>query len=177
MSTYQMNKHKFLSDAEMNKLRESLKRKRYSDPRNTLMIELLLATGARRQELLNITHKDFWEHDDFGVVMIKGIKGSKDREVPISHELYARLRDFCGSTKGKVFTITTKRLEQVWHMYRPTNKGIHSTRHTFAIQVFKKHRDLRLVQMALGHKNIQNTMVYADYVYSVEEMSKLLSAV
>ena len=174
MSQYQINKQKFLSERELESLRACLKRNKFSDPRNTLIIELLLATGARRQEILNLTNKDFWKEETYGVVFIKGLKGSDDREIPIEMALFERLKAYCGQTVGRVFPITAKRLEQIWHIYRPVNKGLHSTRHTFAIELFKRERDLRLVQLALGHRNIQNTMVYAEYVYKTSEMSRLL---
>ncbi|CAM5999402.1 unnamed protein product [Sphagnum balticum] len=38
----------------------------------------------------------------------------------------------------------------------------------------QKTKDLRLVQVALGHRNITNTMVYADYIYSQQELRKLI---
>ncbi|HMN69805.1 MAG TPA: hypothetical protein PKC28_14775 [Bdellovibrionales bacterium] len=42
------------------------------------------------------------------------------------------------------------------------------------MRLYKKSKDLRLVQVALGHRNITNTMVYADYVYSQQELRKLI---
>ena len=33
---------------------------------------------------------------------------------------------------------------------------------------------LDLLQIALGHRNITNTMIYADFVYSQDEMRKLI---
>jgi integrase/recombinase XerC len=53
-------------------------------------------------------------------------------------------------------------------------KKFHSLRHTFAIELYQKTKDLRLVQVALGHRNITNTMIYADYVYSQQELRKLI---
>ena len=39
----------------------------------------------------------------------------------------------------------------------------------------RRRRDVgRLVQVALGHRNITNTMIYADYVYSQQELKKLI---
>jgi site-specific recombinase XerD len=38
---------------------------------------------------------------------------------------------------------------------------VHSTRHTFAMNLYRKSGDLRLVQTALGHKHISTTEIYA----------------
>jgi len=77
-------------------------------------------------------------------------------------------------TDQKIFPITYNRYRQIWEMYRPTHKKLHSLRHTFAIELYKKTKDIRLVQFALGHRNITNTMIYADYVYSQQELRKLI---
>ena len=37
----------------------------------------------------------------------------------------------------------------------------HSLRHTFATELYRRTRDLGLVQAALGHASITSTMVYA----------------
>jgi site-specific recombinase XerD len=38
---------------------------------------------------------------------------------------------------------------------------VHSTRHTFAMNLYRQTGDLRLVQTALGHKHISTTEIYA----------------
>ena len=73
-----------------------------------------------------------------------------------------------------LFPISYPRLVQIWQHYRPVHKKFHSLRHTFAIELYKKTKDIRLLQMALGHRNIANTMIYADYVYSQTELRRLL---
>jgi integrase/recombinase XerC len=39
---------------------------------------------------------------------------------------------------------------------------VHSTRHTFATNLYRQSRDLRLVQTALGHRHISTTEIYAQ---------------
>jgi len=77
-------------------------------------------------------------------------------------------------SSGSLFPISYHRLYQIWHQYRPVAKKFHSLRHTFAIRLYRKTKDLRLVQVALGHRNITNTMIYADYIYSQQELRKLI---
>lgn len=137
------------------------------------MLWLALRTGARAQELLNITKADLNSYDE--TVFIRGIKGSNDRELPVPSMLFQGLVRL-GETnqKKEVFPITYPRLYQIWEFYRPVPKKFHALRHTFAIELYRKTKDIRLVQVALGHRNITNTMVYADYVYSQQELRKLI---
>jgi integrase len=173
MSAYQLDQSKFLSDKDLERLTDTLKRNRYKDPRNVLLLELILATGGRGAEVLEIKRCDIHPNK---TVFIKGKKKSSNREIPLETGLYERLLEHCKETKPKelVFPITPRRLRQIWDCYRPVNKGVHCLRHTFALNHYKRTRDLRLIQTALGHKNIQNTMIYADYVYQTEEFRKLL---
>jgi integrase/recombinase XerC len=173
---YQMNKNKYLLNPEIDALEYLLNRHLESDLRNCLIIFMALKTGARAQEILNVTHSDVNNYDQ--TVFIRGIKGSNDREIPIHPNLFKKLNLYLvknpGASSSKIFDITYPRLYQVWDLYRPCAKKFHSLRHTFAIQLYQKTRDIRLVQVALGHRNIANTMVYADYVYSKQELKKLI---
>jgi len=170
---YSINSSKFLSDSEQDLLMKSLKNLHSKYPKWTLLIELAIKTGARASELLNIAPSDVNYEDK--MVLIHGIKGSMDRELPLSHDLFQKLADFIQKNPGnKVFNISYQRLYQVWNEFKPCNKSFHSLRHTFAINLYKKTRDIRLVQVALGHKQIANTMVYANYIFSKEELRRAI---
>ena len=41
-------------------------------------------------------------------------------------------------------------------------KSVHSLRHSYAVELYSKMKDLRAVQKQLRHISIQSTMVYAD---------------
>jgi integrase/recombinase XerC len=168
---YTLNRNKYLMDSEVERLETILDSFAGKDPRNCLLIKLALHTGARAQELLNLTGEDLHDHDES--VLIKGLKGSNDRELPLRRELFKTLRAQL-PPRGLIFPISYHRLYQIWHQYRPVPKKFHSLRHTFAIRLYRKTKDLRLVQVALGHRNITNTMIYADYLYSQQELRKLI---
>jgi integrase/recombinase XerC len=170
---YSLNKNKYLLEPEYEKLLNLIEVHYRTDTRNCLLLKLALKTGARAQELLNIRKGDLNSYEE--TVFIRGIKGSNDRELPIKPELFKQLYKFaqsCGTEK--IFPISYNRLRQVWELYRPVQKKFHCLRHTFAIQLYKKTKDVRLVQVALGHRNIMNTMIYADYVYSQQELRRLI---
>lgn len=177
---YSLNKNKYLLDYEYSRLMEILDSFEQRDPRNVLMLKMALSTGARATELLNIKKSDL----DYRAksVLINGIKGSNDREIPLEPKLFSNLSNYLQKdherkvSRGQdfIFDITYPRLVQIWLNYRPVEKSFHALRHTFAIRLYKKTKDIRLLQFALGHRNIANTMIYADYVYSQEELRRLI---
>jgi integrase len=170
---YSLNKNKYLLKPEVDRLRSILDQYQTEDPRNCLIISLGLRTGGRAQELLNILKSDLNSYDQ--TVLIRGIKGSNDREIPLAPRFFDAFYSWTLKQSGnRVFDISYQRLYQVWEFYRPIPKKFHSLRHTFAIELYQKTKDIRLVQVALGHRNITNTMIYADYVYSQSELKKLI---
>lgn len=168
---YSINKHKYLNDEEAAELTRVL---RSYPGRDSTLLLLLLHTGGRAQEILNLRPEDLNTSDQS--VFIRGLKDSNDREIPLSSWLFNLVLEESRWATTTLFNISYDRLRQIWLHYRPVAKKLHSLRHTFAITLYKRHRDLRLVQVALGHRNIQNTMVYADYVYSQQELRRLVVA-
>lgn len=170
-SRYSLNKNKYLSPDESERLEYLLKSFIDKERRNCCLLLLALYTGARATELLNLSFEDL--NDEYQSVFIKGIKGSNDREIPLPGWLYKEVSRIQSPSRS-MFPISYNRLRQIWHFYRPTQKKFHSLRHTFAIRLYKKSKDIRLLQVALGHRNITNTMIYADYLYTQEELRKLI---
>lgn len=170
---YSLNKNKYLLAEELSSFEKLLQKNLENDPRNCLVLLMLLKTGARAQEVLNLKISSLNIYDES--VLIIGLKGSNDREIPIASVLFKKLLHYSKSLKtDELFPISYNRLRQIWELYRPVNKKLHSLRHTFAIQLYKKSKDIRLVQVALGHRNVMNTMIYADYVYSQNELRRLI---
>ncbi len=170
---YSLNKNKYLLPPEVERVRQLVADFQAQDPRNCFLISLALRTGGRAQEILNLQKSDLNRYDQ--TVFIRGIKGSNDREIPLQARFFEELFRYSESISGtRIFDISYQRLYQIWEFYRPVTKTFHSLRHTFAIELYQKTKDLRLVQVALGHRNITNTMIYADYVYSQQELRRLI---
>lgn len=173
---YGLNKNKYLLEPESDRLHYLLESHHDKDSRNCTLLWTALHTGARAQEVLNLRHEDLNGYDE--TVFITGLKGSNDREIPLPGWLFRKLKAISELSKPVssqlIFPITYNRFRQIWELYRPVPKKLHALRHTFAIRLYKKTKDLRLVQVALGHRNITNTMIYADYVYSQQELRKLI---
>lgn len=160
---------KFLSASEVAELSSLLSR---HNTRDSLLITLLLETAARGQEVLNIRSSDL--NLDQMSVRISGLKRGRSREYPLSRSTFRKLKYLCYITNGHPFNIKTRRLREIWYQWRPANKRLHSLRHTRAIGIYRKTKDIKLTQQVLGHKSLTSTMVYVDYLYSVEELRRAL---
>ncbi len=163
-----LTRDKFLSPEEQEHLEKNVASA--NPDRDQLLIQLAMATGARAQEILNVNIKDLAESDTS--VYIRGLKGSRDREIPLPKALFIALKSL--ESEGRLFPISYQRLHQIWQNYRPNGKKFHALRHTFAINLYRRTKDVRLVQLALGHKDLRNTMVYVDFQYSIDELRKHL---
>jgi integrase len=173
-SRYALNKNKYLLEPEYQHLEMTLMRYKLKEPRNCLAIMVALKTGGRAQEVLNLRKSDMNAYDQS--LFIRGLKNSSDREIPVEESLYEDLETYARplASTDPLFDLSYHRLRQIWCDYRPIAKKFHCLRHTFAIRLYKKTRDIRLLQVALGHRNIANTMIYADYVYSQTELRRLI---
>jgi integrase len=161
---------KYLDDNEQQALIQLLRK---HSSRDSTMLLLLLHTGARATELLNCRQSDLSN----GALLIRGIKGSRDREIPLPTWLYQlaiqnAANGAPGASDAKLFNISYPRLYQIWCYWRPCKKKLHSLRHTFAINLYQKTKDINFVQRALGHKSILNTMVYQEFLYTQEHWRK-----
>lgn len=172
--SYFITKAKFLSSEEYTRLDQDLAESLPKDFRNVVMLWTAMHTGARASEVLNIKKSDLDRNQ--GTVYIHGLKGSRDRDLPVPGGLAVHLSAL--SLVGEdeyIFPIALRTMQSVWHHYRPNPLlGIKCLRHTFAVRLYEKTKDLKLVQLALGHKGINNTMVYADFVYNMEELKRLI---
>lgn len=174
MKRYNLTEKKFLSDQELNRLEFTLSRNRDKSIRDYLLISVALATGGRANEILALTKKDLNVQNRS--VFLLGLKGSFDRSIPIKKPLFDDLLRYSQTLIGdKLFDISYPRLVQIWNVWTPNpEKTFHCLRHTAALRVYRKTKDIRLLQLFLGHANIQNSIIYMDYVYSEEQMRRLI---
>lgn len=165
---YQIDKTKYQTKHELEALLNIIN-SRWD--RDAVLIKIALATGARAQEILNIELSDLDDHDHS--VMIYGLKNSNNREIPLEKTLYNALRTLAtNNPSGRPFDISYSRLKQIWSQY--SKKPFKSLRHTFAINTYKSKKDIMLVKTALGHVGLNNTNVYAEYVYKDKLLKELL---
>lgn len=183
---YVITNEKVLTETEQGqliKVCDRTLRQNSEDVRNGLMFLIALECGLRAQELLNLRLRDF--DGESHTLFIRSLKGSNPRVLPIKAHRSRDLKKFVLShfsdniLKNEkdvlIFDISYMRLYQLWDFYRPNpNKTLHCLRHTFAVNFYLRCKDLRAVQLAMGHRNIDNTMVYVDFCYSQDVLRSLM---
>ncbi|MDO9538818.1 MAG: tyrosine-type recombinase/integrase [Methanocalculus sp.] len=137
---------------------------RIEDPRDLLLVRTIYATGVRVSELCGI----LIEHIDFSeeTIRIRG-KGGKIRTVFIDPETLDSIRSYTGGrTEGPVFTghhgapLSPRTVQHIFQKYAPSGITPHKIRHSYASELYKRSRNLRVVQENLGHSSIKTTEVY-----------------
>ena len=146
--------------------------------RNRLILKIIIYTGVRVSEILNLKMKDIFKEENVYLLQIKG-KGNKPRVVMIKssiiendlkHWLDIRV---CNSDllvcnqKGERLTqaYVSRIVENILISagIRKEKNGAHMLRHTFATLLYAKHHDLILVQEALGHADINTSRIYTHF--------------
>ena len=135
--------------------------------RDRCIIKLMLNAGLRASEVLNLGWQDVDLHT--GKLVVRRGKGNKDRQVWINDEALALLRlwredapacPWCFPTLGG----TRMHGAHLRAMRRGIKAGIpkdvhpHMCRHTYATELYRSSKDIRLVQKALGHASLSTTM-------------------
>lgn len=170
---------KYLSEFEQIRLEEILQKYKDTDPRDSTLLWLMWKTGARPQEVLNLTWGDF--NKDERTVFIRTLKGGKNREIPLQKWLFDRVFAlYSGPATGpdqqaRIFKMCYENFRKIWNNYRPVNKKLHALRHTFAVTLYRRSDfNLRLVQLALGHRNMTTTAIYLEIEMSKQDLVKAL---
>jgi len=151
---------------------------RYPTPhRDLCLVRLMLEAGLRASEAVAVKP----EHLNMTTckLAVKNGKGAKDRTLWIN----ADLRDLIGEWMERrpesewLFPTRTGRKIDTAHLRRmlkrrakeaelPEVEDIspHTLRHTFATDLYRETKNIRLVQKALGHSNLTSTMIYTHIV-------------
>lgn len=145
--------------------------------RNQALLELLLATGARISELINVKISDI----DFSNKEIKVLgKGNKERICYFNQHCHQALENYLRNSReillknkksdrlfinhvGGNLTDRGVRdiLDKIIHKCSLKNKVTpHTFRHTFATMLLNEGCDLKSVQELLGHVNLSTTSIY-----------------
>ena len=170
----------FLDKESVSKLINAPDTRNHAGLRHRVTLCLLYDTGARVQELCDITLKDIHISDSHPYVHLYG-KGRKNRNVPISNELASLLKLYIEREFGKralqdewfiknrsrlkispdgVTYILKKYYRQVF----PDSKDnifCHMLRHSKASHMLAAGIPIVYIRDFLGHENIETTMIYA----------------
>ncbi len=178
---HSISKLKYLTPIECVELEQNIEKKKTqqtkdahpTEYRNAIMIELLYRTGMRSSEMLLMRPMDLY--DETQSIQVATVKGGKDREIPIQPELFRLLQSIStGDREDRIWTMGHRNMLEVWKQFRPVKKKLHSLRHTYAYNLYKRSKDLLLCKRALGHRSINSTMVYQEEYYQQADLNRLL---
>lgn len=136
--------------------------------------------GLRASEVCHLTTTDI--DSKRMVLRVEQGKGSKDRYAMLSPILLELLRDWWreGSAKRQLLPggwlfpgqnpvnhMSPRSLNRIFHQACDAAKidkplSLHSLRHAFATHLLERHEDIRVIQLLLGHKKLENTARYTQ---------------
>lgn len=130
------------------------------------LVEVLVDTGCRLSEVLNLRYDDI--NFDTGLISIWFNKGEKPRSLPMTERVRSIMQTRRINGASKPFAINRDQAENAWIWVRQ-EMGLkkdkefllHSLRHTCATRLVNKGVDLYVVKAFLGHSTIQVTERYA----------------
>ncbi len=139
--------------------------------RNYAMVRLMLDAGLRCGEVLSLRTRDIdW---NTGKIHVHQGKGKKDRIVWLNDDALDVLREWREKKPEGDLLFTTLKGDKINARYiramverkrkkAEIEKDIHphTLRHSFATDIYRESKNLRLVQKALGHSSIQTTEIY-----------------
>lgn len=157
----------------------------FAQMRDRLIMDMLYATGIRRNELIELSEQSIDFSGNF--IKVKG-KGNKERILPLTKKLNDNIRSYI-KLKQKTFPdsnsslFVTDKGAKVYaeFIYRIVNRQLsgltsskkspHVLRHTFATHMLNNGADLNTIKELLGHANLSATQVYTHN--SIEQLKAI----
>ncbi len=148
--------------------------------RDKTMIETLYSCGLRISELTNLELLNLNLRQ--GVIRVIG-KGQKERLVPMGDQLISLLELYISSSRNSLlnkrnsdFLFLSTRGQRMtrqsfWHRikhyclasgFESDKISPHVLRHAFATHLLNNGADLRVVQLLLGHSDLNTTQIYTE---------------
>jgi len=158
-------------------------------PKYQAALGVAYGAGLRANEVVHLSVGDI--DSERMVIRVEQGKGKRDRYAMLSPALLVLLRAWWRQAHAQrkmlpggwlfpgqnpVNPLSTRQLNRAFHQARQAAKidkavSLHSLRHAFATHLLEHHEDIRVIQVLLGHKKIENTARYSQVA------TKLLHAV
>lgn len=161
--------YKGLEDRELKKLRAEIHRS--GDKMHIAIIEILLGTGIRVSELVDLKLTDIEITDRKGKIAVLG-KGNALRGVPLNKDVRKAIVEYLEVRResadnhlliGQRGKMNRNAINLILKKYGD-RVGIeitpHQLRHTLGYKLVKKGKPITTIQQILGHDNIQTTNIY-----------------
>lgn len=149
-------------------------------PKYQAALGVAYGAGLRANEVVHLTTGDI--DSERMVIRVEQGKGKRDRYAMLSPALLDLLRVWWQHARAQrkmlpggwlfpgqnpVNPMSTRQLSRAFHLARKAAKidkavSLHSLRHAFATHLLEHHEDIRIIQVLLGHKKIENTARYSQ---------------
>ena len=160
----------------------ALQKNQVTGVRNWMIIDFLTCTGVRVSECSNMKVGNLKIGHGQSEIFVSEGKGRISGTVIIPLSLKKHLASFLhwkenqgesisddaflfigqrGKMTAQAIQQIVKRYLKILGIYEP-GKSVHGLRHSFAMELYSREKDLRAVQKQLRHVSIQSTLVYAD---------------
>jgi integrase len=141
-----------------------------------LLVELMLGSGLRAQEVCDLTLADTPAVHRSACVYVRHGKGDKARRVDINGRLAVRIVRYArqfrdGAAEADPLFLGCHGRKLRYHVLYDKAKRLgrlagvelhpHSLRHSYAVWLYEQEHDILNVQKQLGHADLETTMVYA----------------
>ncbi|SDL24202.1 tyrosine-type recombinase/integrase [Natronincola ferrireducens] len=163
------HQYKGFEDKELRKLRAEIHR--LGDKMHIAIIEILLGTGIRVSELVDLKLDDIEISDRKGKISVLG-KGNALRGVPLNKDTRKAITEYLevrrestdehlfigqrGNLKRNAINLILKKYgDRVGIEVNP-----HKLRHSLGYKLVKEGKPITTIQQILGHDNIQTTNIY-----------------
>ena len=161
---------RYLSDDELKRLMNVLANHHAHDIDNQIIVgivEMLLLTGARKGEVLNLKWSDLDENNHLW--KLNENKSGKPRIIQLNSQAQQIIRRmsrkylyvFANPKTGLPFNDIRKTFQKILEVAQIENFRIHDLRHNFASMAVNNGCDIYVVQHLLGHASPTTTQRYA----------------
>jgi len=200
---YEIGREKFFETEERKAIMKSTEDRSLADQAKGrltwqvrwMLVHLAMYSGLRVSEIVALKIKRVNIDTKEPYIRVYQGKGGKSRDVYIDSELTQHLKEFIkvkqvwdqsieseaplfAGRGGKLYTTNALSLsfkEAVKSAGLRTNLSIHSARHSYATLLYYKTKDLRDVQIQLGHSNVAMTTLYSNIF--PEQRSRIANAI
>lgn len=153
-----------------------------NDIRSKAIFSLVLYTGVRLSDMVNLEISDIMISDRSGTVIYRYGKGSKQRTVPLPLQArkamseYLQNRPPIDSQKlfvGERGPLNSRGIQAIFEKYRALtgieNLHCHILRHTFSHTFLSQNGNLVQLAQILGHESLNTTAIYTKN--SIDQLS------
>jgi integrase len=147
----------------------------------SLILSMLRDGGFRPIEMERMTLK--WLDLNRGTVNVQTAKHGNGRTLQLKPQTLAMLKKYIGKNNfnlnDRIFAKTTTMRSAYRKIRKRTAKklqkpellkvSLYSFRHYFATMLYHKTKDILLVKQQLGHKRLENTLIYTHLVNFAED--------